>query len=176
MFIISTPCISLHSNSIIFASAVQQMYICILHTMKWWCVCVSRYLLLPGGGLLTLSLSLYTSTGTGALCHILWISHQSFFLLGPFSSCGEDSSSHMNLLQLKRQSCTSSVQIEMLVEAVWRNWQNSRWTMNIFLEVAFQFWKVLKQQVECVNDWMFVFWITVGRQKVMPPVFFILWY
>jgi hypothetical protein len=49
--------------------------------------------------------------------------------------------------------------------------QNSRWTMNIFLEVAFQFWNVLKQQVECVDDWMFVFWITVGRQKVMPPVF-----
>jgi len=45
--------------------------------------------------------------------------------------------------------------------------------MNVFLEVAFQFWNVLKQQVECVDDWVFVFWITVGRQKVMPPFFFL---
>lgn len=50
--------------------------------------------------------------------------------------------------------------------------QNSHWTINIFLEVAFQFQNVLKQHVVCVDDWMFVSWITVDRQKVMPPVLF----
>jgi hypothetical protein len=48
--------------------------------------------------LLPFSLSLYTRTGTGAFCHILSISHQSSLLLGPFSSCAEDSSAHLHLL------------------------------------------------------------------------------
>ena len=49
--------------------------------------------------------------------------------------------------------------------------QKFHWTMNIFLEVAFQLQSILKQQVEFVDDGMLVFWITVDSQKVMPSVF-----